>query len=102
MSYKSDRSKFTNISKKTKEIVWERDGHRCIFCGSHQAMPNAHIQSRAYGGSGQEENIVTACFQCHHMLDQSIHRKDMLEHAKQYLIGIYDDWEDMDFTYRRD
>lgn len=30
---KHKRTKVTEISMKTKEIVWERDNHQCIFCG---------------------------------------------------------------------
>lgn len=101
MSYKSKRSKATDISQKTKHIVWERDNQRCIFCGTGQAMPNAHYISRAYGGLGIEENIVTACMICHRMLDQSINRQAMLKITKNYLMSKYDNWNEDDLVYRR-
>lgn len=101
MSYKSKRSKATDISQKTKHIVWERDNQRCIFCRSPQAMPNAHIISRAYGGLGVEENIVTACMNCHRLLDQSINRQVMLKRAKNYLRSRYTDWNEEELIYRR-
>ena len=47
---KSKRAKAVDITKDVKEIVWQRDGERCIFCGTHEAMPNAHIVPRSKGG----------------------------------------------------
>ena len=86
---KSKRSKACDISQKTKKIVWERDHERCIFCGNHQAMPNAHVLPRSKGGLGVPENIVTACFQCHEAMDHSSQRERMLKQANQYLDSIY-------------
>lgn len=101
MSYKSKRSKATNISQKVKEAVWERDFQRCIFCKSPQAMPNAHYISRAYGGLGVEENIVTACIDCHRLLDQSINREVMLKLTKKHLQSHYENWNKEALIYRR-
>lgn len=86
---KSRRSKATDIPAKVKKIVWERDDHRCIFCGSSQAMPNAHVISRAQGGLGVEENIVTACYICHYKMDQTSQRQEYLLKANNYLDSIY-------------
>ena len=55
------RTKLLDISKAVKDKVWERDGHRCILCESIFAMPNAHYISRAQGGLGIPENVVTLC-----------------------------------------
>ena len=64
---KSKRAKACDISKKVKDRVWERDGGRCIICGSPYAMPNSHYIRRSQGGLGIEENIVTMCLCCHNM-----------------------------------
>ena len=66
---KSRRSKATDISHKVKNKVWERDNHCCILCGNPNAMPNAHYISRANGGLGIEQNIVTLCQNCHNKYD---------------------------------
>lgn len=92
---KSRRSRATDIPPNIKKVVWERDGHRCIFCGSSQAMPNAHVISRAKGGLGVEENIVTACYQCHFNMDQTSKRQEYLDIANRYLDQLYGHREDL-------
>lgn len=52
------QTKATSISKSVKCAVYERDGYRCIICGSSQGQPNAHYIARSQGGLGIEENIV--------------------------------------------
>lgn len=97
----SKRSKACDISKKTKDIVWDRDNHRCIFCGSPNAMPNAHVIPRSKGGLGVEKNIVTACIDCHRKMDQTSERKKYLNHAKKYLKSIYSDWNEEELIYKK-
>ena len=46
---KSKRSKACEISQKVKEIVWNRDNHRCIYCGRYvpRVCANAHYIKRS-------------------------------------------------------
>ncbi len=85
----SKRSKACDISRKTKEVVWERDGKRCILCGSGQAMPNAHFIARSQGGLGIEQNVVTLCINCHHEYDNGKNRKGYKALISAYLENIY-------------
>lgn len=96
---KSARTKALDITQKVKKRVWERDGHCCIFCGSPYAMPNAHYIPRSQGGLGIEQNVVTACVQCHDALDHTAARKEMLEQAEEYLKNQYPDWDKHDLTF---
>ena len=100
MSYKTKRSRATDIPQSVKKIVYERDGGRCIFCGA-PGHPNAHIISRAHGGLGVEQNIITACFDCHFRMDNSPDRYIYLEAAKAYIRGIYGAIDDSEHTYRK-
>jgi len=45
----SKRSKACEISKKVKEIVWNRDNKKCICCGVYVPMScaNAHFIKRS-------------------------------------------------------
>lgn len=46
---KSKRSKACEISQKVKEIVWNRDNHKCIYCGRYvlKTCANAHFIKRS-------------------------------------------------------
>ncbi len=52
---KKKRKDYTDIPKKVKEIVWERDKHRCIFC--HKTVDlfyaNAHFIPRGLGRTSE-------------------------------------------------
>ena len=45
----SKRSKACEISQKTKEEVWNRDKHKCIYCGRYvpKSCANAHFIKRS-------------------------------------------------------
>jgi 5-methylcytosine-specific restriction endonuclease McrA len=51
----------------TRQEVFARDGHRCVFCG--QVLPPEeltvdHLQARSRGGDRSGGNLVTACRAC--------------------------------------
>lgn len=97
----SRRAKALDIDKKTKERVWERDGHRCILCGNAEAMPNAHIVPRSANGMGIEQNVVTLCFDCHRRLDQTTEREELLQRVIEYVKGCYPDWDAEQVRYKK-
>lgn len=99
---KSRRSKACDIPQKVKQVVWERDNHCCIYCGRTYAMPSCHYISRAFGGLGIEQNIVTLCADCHHNTDNSSMRPIMLEFIRDYLKSKYKDWNEQDLIYKKD
>ena len=64
MSYKSKRSRATDIPPEVKALVYERDNKCCIICG-RRGDPNMHYISRTSGGPRIEQNVVTRCLKCH-------------------------------------
>lgn len=98
---KSKRTKACDITKKVKDTVWERDGGRCVVCGSHQAMPNSHYIRRSQGGLGIEENIVTMCTLCHRMYDQGSDRRTTEAYLEKYLKSKYPDWSREKLIYKK-
>lgn len=106
---KSRRSKATDIPIKVKKIVWERDGGRCVICGNaNNVMPNAHYISRANGGLGVEENIVTMCTeltinQCHRRYDfgTKLEREIISCQIEMYLKSKYPNWDKSKLTYKK-
>lgn len=106
---KSKRSKSTDISQRVKQIVWERDGGKCVVCGnSYNVMPNAHYIPRSKGGLGIEQNIVTLCTEftknkCHRKYDfGSYEERQYIEQViKNYLKTKYPDWDEENLVFRR-
>lgn len=110
--YKSKRAKATDIPKKVKDKVWERDHERCIYCGSRSAMPSAHaLLSRAQGGLGIEKNVVTLCFMCHRIYDQGsndekkkyariVGKPEIGKYIRSYLEAIYGPIREDEIKYR--
>lgn len=55
------------MNKRLRIAVLERDGYRCVYCGrtsSDVELQVDHVKPRAYGGSDDSTNLVTACFDC--------------------------------------
>jgi 5-methylcytosine-specific restriction endonuclease McrA len=104
---KSRRAKACDIPQSVKKRVWERDGGRCIFCGSTvNVMPNAHFIPRSAGGLGIEQNVMTACTRfgpgdCHYKFDNGTEREEMREKAREHFRSIYPDWDEQKLYYRR-
>lgn len=97
---KHRRTKATAIPREVKQAVWERDGCACIFCGRLGA-PNAHVINRSQGGRGIEQNIVTACPDCHREMDNGKKSKEYREAAKAYLSRKYEGWSAEAVVYRK-
>lgn len=97
--YKSKKAKATDIPMAVKKKVWERDSQCCIFCGSPNAAPNMHFIPRSHGGLGIEQNIGTGCQECHHKLDNTEHRAEMLVEFEIYLKSKYENWNLSDLIY---
>lgn len=63
----SARDKRLPLSKKTRFEVFKRDGFACMYCGKHPPdtlLEVDHVVPVAEGGTNDEENLVTACFDC--------------------------------------
>lgn len=99
---KSARSKATDIPKTVKMAVYERDNGCCIICGQRGA-PNAHYISRARGGLGIEQNIVTLCPECHYKYDfGGAEERNACKHIiKGHLTRCYPDWDENDLYFKK-
>ena len=98
-----NRTKACSISKDTKIKVWERDGERCIICGSPYAWPDSHYIRRSQGGLGIEQNIVTMCRSCHDEYDNGRERAFIALKVREYLKNKYKnwDWDESKLVYRK-
>lgn len=44
--------------------VYERDGFKCVYCGSRKQLSLDHVTPESKGGATSEGNLVTACRPC--------------------------------------
>ena len=95
------RTRALAISPKVKRLVWERDGGQCVLCGA-PGDPVAHYISRAQGGLGVEQNILTLCQHCHRAYDQGCYRAAIRVVLREYLAARYPDWDEEKLIYRRE
>lgn len=95
------QTKATSIPAATKQAVRERDGGRCVLCG-RPGNPWCHYISRAQGGLGIEQNIVTLCDKCHRRFDQSTDRAALKEALANYLRSKYPGWDEKNLIYRKE
>lgn len=101
---KHKQTKEKEISKAVKIKVWNRDNHKCIFCEKVVDVfyANAHFIPRSAGGLGIEENIITACEDCHREQDNGKDTKLYDKKAEKYLKGIYGKkWDKEKLIYRK-
>ena len=98
------RKNYTDIPKSVKKIVWERDGHRCIFCHRYVPVECAccHFIPRSLGGLGISENIFTACENDHRKQDNGMNTKLYDLKVENYLKGIYGaNWNKENLIYNK-
>ena len=100
---KSKLAKATAISKKVRQRVWERDQMACIY--SHRRVPvecaNSHFIKRSQLGLGIEQNIVTACPECHYKYDFGVNCKEMINYTQNYLSSFYGVLKRENLTYHK-
>ena len=53
-----------HISQSVKDKVWNRDGGKCVQCGSNQKLEFDHIIPHSKGGSNTYRNIQLLCESC--------------------------------------
>lgn len=55
------------ISTRTRFEIFKRDGFVCQYCGRHPPeviLEVDHIKAVSRGGSGEDYNLLTSCFDC--------------------------------------
>ncbi len=48
----------------SRRAIYERDGYRCVYCGSETDLTLDHVHPKSKGGTNEASNLVTACFPC--------------------------------------
>lgn len=60
--------RYVNIPYKkvalSRQNIYKRDGYRCQYCGSKEALTLDHVMPKSRGGRDTWQNLVTACQKC--------------------------------------
>lgn len=96
-------TKATAIPQSVKVVVWARDNHQCVICGSSAGAPVAHVVRRSQGGRGIEQNIATLCPRCHRLFDEGPlrDRERIYVRLVAHMKAFYPDWNREDMIYRK-
>lgn len=52
------------LSVPTRKRIYDRDGNKCVLCGSKKDLSIDHIKPISKGGSGEDSNLRTLCLSC--------------------------------------
>ena len=52
------------IPKEVVDVVWRRDGGKCVYCGSTENLQLDHIIPFSKGGATTVENLQLLCQKC--------------------------------------
>lgn len=59
-----DEKRSRRISQEVKDLVWNRDGGKCVECGSNENLEFDHIIPHSKGGANTYRNIQLLCERC--------------------------------------
>ncbi len=48
----------------SRQNIFRRDGHKCLYCGSREDLTLDHVLPRSRGGKTSWQNLATACKRC--------------------------------------
>lgn len=65
----------TPISPKQRARIYERDGHKCLFCNSNSNLQIDHIKLVSHGGTSDDNNLRTLCAQCNNKRSKKLVRR---------------------------
>lgn len=60
------------LTKKLKQQIKERDGNKCVYCGSNELLEVDHIIPISGKGNNDPLNLQTLCHKCNQLKDNKI------------------------------
>lgn len=97
----SKLSRACDISPKVRAEVMERDGHKCIICGSTSGLQVAHFVSRSRLGLGIPQNLAILCVRCHGEFDNGKSHREIQKLVRKHLQAFYEGLNEKDLIYSK-
>jgi 5-methylcytosine-specific restriction endonuclease McrA len=101
MKMASKLSRACDISPKVRKEVMERDGGKCIICGSTSCLQIAHFIPRSRLGLGIPQNLAVLCVRCHGDFDNGKSHKEIQKLFREHLQASYEDWDERELIYSK-
>ena len=60
----NSHAEWRELRPRISPLVFRRDGHKCVYCGSVERLTVDHIQPQSKGGDHHISNLTTACRDC--------------------------------------
>ena len=83
------------VSRSTRDLVYERAGQRCEYCGMTDSgvspLEIDHIQAIQHYGSDEPDNLALACGQCNMFKGPNLASVDRQTRQKVFLFHPRDD-----------
>ena len=79
---KSDRKQ---VQPKTRMIVLQRDGFKCVLCGGRDVLEIDHLIARCKGGGNELANLRTLCHECNmgkRLVENEVHSGGSMRSGK--------------------
>ena len=71
------------VTKEQRKRIMERDGNKCVNCGSTKNLSIDHIIPRSKGGSNEDKNLQTLCNICNSSKGNSLQVKSRVITRKE-------------------
>ncbi len=82
------------IKKEVRKRVYERDGYKCIECGTTENLTIDHITPIIEGGLNIEKNMQTMCYSCN-SYKSNRYKLPLFKHLKKiwYIHDYVQNWK---------
>ena len=67
-------------TKEQRQRVFDRDNHKCVYCGTFHNLTIDHIIPLIKGGSSDDDNLQTLCKSCNYSKKDSTLNQDSPKH----------------------
>jgi len=73
--FKANPTKRKKAPKNRRALVFERDGYKCVNCGSTEELTIDHLKPLSKGGTNDMWNLATMCNSCNNEKGNKVYDK---------------------------
>jgi hypothetical protein len=77
-----------SIGKATRDLIYAKDGYKCVFCKTTQNLTIDHKIPLSKGGTSQYENLQTLCRRCNGSKGNSLNYDPTMQSIKRVVFKV--------------